>query len=215
MAFFNDMVRALADAEGMDEMTVRGIGIIVRDKGHISKGGRGLSAAKMTAKDATNLLIGVNGSSSNREAGEIVDEFRSFRQKSARGLLPNGKGPLWDIIMAKADFGDVLECMMATAFDSFSGEDKLGTAVVDGFDFPKGGVDRHDLISDIHNQIRLEINFLKPSGGASLELKERGGGYKFVAVNFLPDIARPRKDRLDLTIISQITVLKIAKALVK
>src|SRR3954451_3299911 len=61
MAFFNDLVRVIAEVEGMDPMTVRGIGLSVREGGHISKGGRGLSAAKMTVRDSANMLIGVNG----------------------------------------------------------------------------------------------------------------------------------------------------------
>lgn len=79
MATFNDLVRVIAEIEGMDPMTVRGIGIKVREAGMISKSGRGLSAARMTAEDAAALLIGVNATGMVKEAAEAVEGFHDLR----------------------------------------------------------------------------------------------------------------------------------------
>lgn len=72
MAFFNDLVRAIATAEGIDEMTVAGIGQYLREAGFISKGGRGRSAARMTPLDAAHMLIAVNGSDLAKDAATSV-----------------------------------------------------------------------------------------------------------------------------------------------
>lgn len=75
MAFFKDLAQVIARVEGMDEMTVIGIGQYLRDAGLIKKGGRGLSAARMTPSDAANLLIAVNATSVAKNAVEVVRQF--------------------------------------------------------------------------------------------------------------------------------------------
>jgi hypothetical protein len=72
---FNELVRAIAKAEGLDEISVAGIGRNLRDAGLISKAGRGTSAARMTSTDAAHILIGVNGAKKAKHAPLAVNAF--------------------------------------------------------------------------------------------------------------------------------------------
>ncbi|MHC2104128.1 hypothetical protein [Methylobacterium sp. CM6246] len=75
MALFRDLIRTIAEAEGISEMTVTGVGQYLRDAGLISKHGRGRAAAQMTIEDAVHLLIGVNASPLAKEAPNVVRSF--------------------------------------------------------------------------------------------------------------------------------------------
>jgi hypothetical protein len=97
MATFNDLVRAIAEIEGMDPMTVRGIGIKIREAGMISKSGRGLSAARMTVEDAAALLIGVNGTAMAKDAAEAIHAFRNLRLQLDYGM-PTDPGERSEIL---------------------------------------------------------------------------------------------------------------------
>lgn len=114
MAFFNDLVRAVAQAEGMDVMTVTGIGQYARDAGFISKGGRGRSAARMTSRDAANLLIAVNGTPLAKDAGQAVASYRGLKiaPEMFSTIAPDGEGILRRIGAKGIQFGDALELMI-------------------------------------------------------------------------------------------------------
>ncbi|MCJ2115138.1 hypothetical protein MKK65_00740 [Methylobacterium sp. J-001] len=79
MALFRDLISSVAQAEGLSEMTVTGIGQYLRDAGYISKHGRGKAAAQMTSADAANLLIGVNASDLAKNAVEAVKSYSELR----------------------------------------------------------------------------------------------------------------------------------------
>src|SRR4051812_27564455 len=113
MAFFNDLVKAVAEAEGMELMTVRGIGLNVRDGGYIAKSGRGLSAARMTVRDAANLLIGVNASAMAKDAASAVEPYRSLS-----GHI--GQPDPLKILQRDGDFGTCLERLL----ESFTHNDQ-------------------------------------------------------------------------------------------
>lgn len=78
MALFRDLVSTIAEAEGLSEMTVTGVGQYLRDAGKISKFGRGKSGAKMTTTDAATLLIGVNASELAKDAVQTVETYASL-----------------------------------------------------------------------------------------------------------------------------------------
>jgi hypothetical protein len=78
MATLSRLVETVAQVEGMDPATVALFARTVREAGLIRTGGRGLSAAKMSFADATNLLIAVNASLSVRESARTVRRFRSL-----------------------------------------------------------------------------------------------------------------------------------------
>lgn len=79
MALLSDLVRIVAAVEGIDEVSVGIFARAAREAGHIAQGGRGRSAAKMTARDAANLLIAVNGCALAKEVPTRVGEYRDLK----------------------------------------------------------------------------------------------------------------------------------------
>lgn len=79
MALFRDLISSVAQAEGLSEMAVTGIGQYLRDAGFISKHGRGRAAAQMTSVDAANLLIGVNASDLAKNAVYAVSVYGDLK----------------------------------------------------------------------------------------------------------------------------------------
>lgn len=124
MANFNQLVRVIAEIEGLDEMTVSGIGQYARDAGLITKGGRGRSAATMTARDAANLLIGVNATGKAKDAAEAIAAYRALvltedtadylgRLTAAEDVAVD---ELWTEIMPRGVmFGDALEALITAS----------------------------------------------------------------------------------------------------
>lgn len=103
MALLSALVKAIADVEGLDEVQVGWIARHLREAGLISQAGRGRGAARMTARDAVNLLIAVNGSSGAKQA---VDAVKSF---SDLILVSNGDFIGNDNWVADLDVNDDIE----------------------------------------------------------------------------------------------------------
>jgi hypothetical protein len=93
MATLSDLVQGLAGVTGLPEATVFAYGRFARQAGLISQKGRGTSAAAMTLRDVSNLLIGIGATGVTREAGKAIRQFRPLRGRlySFGGAL----GPLF------------------------------------------------------------------------------------------------------------------------
>jgi len=78
------LVKAMADALGISAATVTQYDRVLAENGLRSKGGRGLSAARVTTADAANLLIAIMGSPVSGAA--IKDAARTCK---VYGALPN------------------------------------------------------------------------------------------------------------------------------
>jgi hypothetical protein len=78
------LVQAMADALGVPASTVTQYDRVLAENGLRSKGGRGLSAARVTPGDAANLLISIMGSPISGAA--IKDAAGTCK---AYGILPN------------------------------------------------------------------------------------------------------------------------------
>jgi hypothetical protein len=89
MALLSTMVKAVAEIEGLDETQVGWIARYLREAGLISQAGRGRGAARMSAKDAANLLIAVNGSASAKDAVKTVSKFSTARLMFDRMTPPS------------------------------------------------------------------------------------------------------------------------------
>lgn len=79
MASIGKLISAVAEAEGMDEGSVKLIARYAREAGHISQGTYGPGAAKMTVRDAANLIIAVNAAGSAKSSANAIDQFRDLR----------------------------------------------------------------------------------------------------------------------------------------
>lgn len=58
MARLSDLMKCVAQACGVSEASARVMARVLRESGLVSKGGRGLNAAQMSATDVANILIG-------------------------------------------------------------------------------------------------------------------------------------------------------------
>ena len=83
VATLEQLVETIADREGLGLQRVRAVARVARQAGLIATLGRGMSAAKMTPRDAANLLIAVNVAGTARTAPEIVDRYRRLRTTSS------------------------------------------------------------------------------------------------------------------------------------
>lgn len=78
MATLSDLVKAIAEVQGLEENQVLWIARYLREDGLITQGGRGRGGAKMGARDAANLLIGVNAPGTAKQSTQFVKAFRNL-----------------------------------------------------------------------------------------------------------------------------------------
>jgi hypothetical protein len=78
MALLSELVKIVAEVEGLDEVSVGIFARQAREAGHIKQGGRGRSAAKMDTEDAANLLIAVNACALAKDVATGVSTYRSL-----------------------------------------------------------------------------------------------------------------------------------------
>jgi len=152
MALFKDLVRSVAEAEGISEMTVTGVGQYLRDSGFISKHGRGRAAAQMSTTDAANLLIGVNASNFAKDAVEAVKVFRELYIRPST-IKYEGAGILNEITAGEIQFGRAIEIVIEAH--------KLDAT---------GNQNWRSLLPD--NLLGFEIGFGRPSSSAYIRLSE-------------------------------------------
>lgn len=222
MAFFSDLVRAVALSEGMDEMTVTGIGQYLRDAGLIKKGGRGLSAAKMDCRDAANLLLGVNGTALAKNSPKAVEMFRGLNVKDSILL---GTASLQDLAENSRTLGSVVEELI-----EWCGKVEMSTTKIDRIfeDEVRKSLGRGASGFDTNNDPavcpRLEVELRRPVFGASVRLFvpriDRGKILSSVVpvqqIHFdasgLPFEASS-SDRRDLTIFTDATLRRVSNAI--
>lgn len=106
MATPGELITAIANILGIPEVTVASYYRSLREGGLVTKGGRGLSAPKMTTRDAVHLLLACGGARFEREsAASVVRDYIKLRAAhSARwrgeveGWLENDEG-VWILPM--------------------------------------------------------------------------------------------------------------------
>jgi len=105
------LVECVATALGVDVSTVTTHDRNLVAAGLRTKGGRGLSAARMTANDAANLLIAVAGADQVRESVRAVESFASL---VATGRRPDAPLPG---LKAGHTFGEALTAFVQAFAD--------------------------------------------------------------------------------------------------
>lgn len=89
MAVISDLVRVIAEIEGLEENFVSVYARAAREAGFITHQGRGRNAARMVARDAANLLISVNASSLAKYVPETIVEYSKLVRKHDQEHLLN------------------------------------------------------------------------------------------------------------------------------
>jgi hypothetical protein len=213
MAFFNDLVKAIATAEGIDQMTVRGVGINVREGGFIAKGGRGLSAAKMTAKDAAALLIGVNACSSAAKAAEVVRAYQELRLQTIFPARNKIKGAAGLTFSERRKFGHVVEGLIELCIPTIGHIDLVGHVFSKGINFGKDVRSRLDQGCNFDEVVRLEISFVRPLASAIFEIKDALSSEVILRAEYGAVSMHQAPDRYDITRISQKTIRAVGSVL--
>ncbi|ACK84157.1 hypothetical protein [Methylorubrum extorquens] len=213
MAFFNDLVRAIAVVEGMDEMTVRGIGIRIRDGGFISKGGRGLSAAKMTSKDAAALLIGVNACTSATSAAEILEKYQSLKLSDVYPSRAKMKGGLRHIISERNNLMSLVTELFELCVPTIGRVDLFGHVFSNGLMLGKEVRSRFEAGENFDEVIRTELSLVRPQLLAVFEAKCAKSGEILLRATYGDYDRRSQVDRRDVTTVTQVTIRALSAAL--
>lgn len=79
MATLPNLIDVIAKIDGRDHATLDHMARLIRDAGFIAKGKRGRGAIDMTARDAANLLLGLNGAEAPGDAPAAVSRLRMLR----------------------------------------------------------------------------------------------------------------------------------------
>lgn len=195
----------------MDEVTVRGIGIRIRDEGHISKSGRGPSAARMTTEDAMALLIGVNACTSAVKAAEAVEKYKGLNRS---GIYPSNsklKGYLRGVMSEKRQFGHVLDALIDLCTPRIGKMDVFAETLCEEVNFDKDIKSILDNGADFDDTIRVEIGFIRPIAGAYVKLVGIASARELLRVEYFETSKKEKVefDRRDLTTITQLTLRKV------
>ncbi|WP_179379759.1 hypothetical protein [Jannaschia marina] len=103
------LTKKVAATLGVDETTAATAWRVLREAGEVTKGGRGRSAAQVTARDAAKLIFAICGSNTIKDAGEFIARADTSRGHGHRvadwaptgeGKIGSGKNPLspaWEL----------------------------------------------------------------------------------------------------------------------
>lgn len=106
MALLSELVKVVADVEGLDAVSVGIFARHAREAGLIAQGGRGRSAAQMSTRDAANLLIAVNACAYAKDVPTLVPAYRDLR------VSQNAAASRLEVCKPGASFGDDLELLI-------------------------------------------------------------------------------------------------------
>ncbi len=126
MAKLPALVDAITEVDGRERPTIEHVARVIREAGYVPTTKRGSGAADMTAREAANLLLALNGADAPKDGPVAIDRFRSLVQTT---LIGRGMTPEWvtddkvfscfpDAIKDVADsrtFGEALEALIQGA----------------------------------------------------------------------------------------------------
>jgi hypothetical protein len=160
MATIGDLVRAVSEAEGLEENFVSVYARAAREAKLIAHYGRGRSAARMSPSDGANLLIGLNGSALAKEAPATIGAFRRLR---LRWIWPAEQSSFTpEMIGRNIAFGQALERLLTAFIPDKNGGQEIDHLVVENLSYAKGGLTRDELIRAAARHIRIEVAFERP-----------------------------------------------------
>ena len=108
MARLPELCAALAKVDGRDAAAIGRIARVVREAGLITTTKRGVGAADMTAADAANLIIALEGCEAAKDAVAAVRRFRAAKRLRFKSS-PTLKFEPYRSIDAATNFGEALE----------------------------------------------------------------------------------------------------------
>jgi hypothetical protein len=184
MATLTQLIEVVAAMEGIGRERVAAIARAVREDGLIATHGRGPSAARMTERDAANLLIAANVADIARSAPESVRRYRALMAASG-----NRTG----------EFGRELEKMLSAAKEQAL-QDYL-IKLVNAF----GPAKAESRKEKTYPRYEMELQFDKPRASATIWVRIPSvavGSVRFDSVDE-DRTARRIVDRRESIVISQ------------
>jgi len=117
MATPGELVKVTATVLGLPEAYVASTYRMLREAGLVTKGGRGPSAAKMTARDAATLLGGILGTGQIVDAANAVGRFLNMRDLRHSPPTPFQRHKIAGLadLPAGHSFLDALEAIISVA----------------------------------------------------------------------------------------------------
>ncbi|GJE46948.1 hypothetical protein AEGHOMDF_6157 [Methylobacterium soli] len=168
----------------MDDVQVGWIARHLREAGLISQGGRGRGGAQMSTADAANLLIGVNASTSAKDAVAAVYHYRELvcsRLSLRSDIMFEG------VFKVGKRFGETLEALIvsATPMNGIASEMEMSllsnAQFFDIFALSFGNNkigDFWDILEkarpSLHRVIGTSIKFFRPVARVSIEAADTG-----------------------------------------
>lgn len=196
MATLSTLVQALAWISTLPESKVFAYGRFAREAGLIAQAGRGRQAARMTQRDAANLLIAACGTEITREAARAINTFRpmkgclwasrtAFEKVVVELLRPLGVKRDKQGLEIQCDFGSVLELLMREA-----GSGRLLHSLTRMFEIATGK--KVKALDPALELVELRLIFDRIDLSARIEFSNRSEG--LAGVTFLPDNFLQSKD---------------------
>ena len=106
MAKLPDLVSTLAARDERDPTTLEQFGRLLREDGVLPQSKRGFGASHMTAANAADLFMAVNGCSHPKDGPETVKRFRALRLEARQVVVSEGS-PFEAVAQAET-FGEAL-----------------------------------------------------------------------------------------------------------
>lgn len=116
MASSTQLVTGLAAELGLGESTLALHFRLIREAGYITQGGRGRSAARMTASDAAHLLIASMGSLHPKDATDMIEIFADL-PRTKKENWSSGLCLAMDSASSLATFHEAITSLIQSAVD--------------------------------------------------------------------------------------------------
>jgi hypothetical protein len=102
------LIAKLAPLDGRPMETLAHVARVIRERGLVATTKRGVGAAEMTPRDATNILIALNGAQVPKDAPDAVEYYRSLSLSRLSEPCPAYPESIYQAFNAST-FGDALE----------------------------------------------------------------------------------------------------------
>lgn len=196
MATSTELTKRMASALGVPEPTVALQMRLIREAGMMTQGGRGRSAAHMTAGDAAALLIAVVGAISPKDSVEAVRSYGSIKVTTSE--LPPGSFPEFDALGEVHSFAEGIAAIIQASVSRDITEGDVRYIWVELF-WPWSACKVSFIVDE-------ELQWIVQYGG-TIEVKPGGTGIRFTSpYRVAGDLKQTRR-------FTQETIISIAKLL--
>jgi hypothetical protein len=167
MGVISDLVRAVAEIEGLNETAVGVFARAAREAGFITHKGRGRHAAQMTLRDGANLLIAANASALAKDVPDVISRLSALRPERADVL--SSADQFSSINSEETRLGQAIETLLEMCLPREGG----GSEMQDALEATIRQVDRRRAAKEglSLGKARVEIKFHHPAMAVEIAVK--------------------------------------------